>query len=150
MTSSAGADKGEGVETMAGEYRTGILLGAALALGLAACGGGGSGGKAGSTEEFGAATDRATALAAAIGAARATGGDGRFDDTLHMIGPSVAAVHDGEAATVAVTDGGAAFAARRDGPASIAGWTGARFERGAAAERPRGRYRSVRAPAPAR
>ena len=60
-----------------------------------------------------------------------------------MVAPTVAATHDGTAVTVGVTEGGmrqsgnagGSFAAREDGPAPIAGWTGARFERGTAIER---------------
>ena len=87
--------------------------------------------------------ERATALNVAIEAAQATGVDGTFDDTAHMVAPAVAATHDGTAVTVGVTEGGmrqsgnagGSFAEREDGPAPIAGWTGARFERGTAIER---------------
>ena len=87
--------------------------------------------------------DRVMALAAAIEAAKAAGADGTFDDTSYMVVPSVTATHDGTTVTVGVTEGGmrqdgtdsGSFAEREDGPASIAGWTGARFERGAAVER---------------
>ena len=125
---------------------TTIICVVALGLGLAACGGGGSGTSGmrnpvdpGLAESIA----RATALNVAIEAAKATGADGTFDDTAHMVAPAVAATHDGTAVTVGVTEGGmrqsgnagGSFAEREDGPAPIAGWTGARFERGPAIER---------------
>ena len=122
---------------------TTIVCVAVLGLGLAACGGSGdsetSGMDPGPEENIG----RAVALAAAIEAAKAAGADGTFDDTSYMVVPSITATHDGTTVTVGVTEGGmrqdgtdsGSFAEREDGPASIAGWTGARFERGAAVER---------------
>ena len=56
------------------------------ALGLAACGGGDGG--SGSPRDPGA-TDRAAALAAALGAARTTGAGGTFDDARYMVAPAV-------------------------------------------------------------
>ena len=121
---------------------TTIICGAAVALGLAACGGGGGGGGSGSQPDDGTA-ERAVALSAALEAARTTGADGMFDDTLYMVVPVVTAEHDGTAATISVTEtgtpsGGAArsggFAMESDGPGPIEGWTGARFRRGEATE----------------
>ena len=88
---------------------TTIICVAALGLGLAACGGGGSG-----TSDMRNPADpglaegiaRATALNTAIEASKATGADGTFDDTAHMVAPTVAATHDGTAVTVGVTEGG--------------------------------------------
>ena len=125
---------------------TTIICVAALGLGLAACGGGGSGTSGmRNTVDPGLAEsiEKATALNVAIEAAKATGADGTFDDTAHMVAPTVAATHDGTAVTVGVTEAGmrqsgtagGSFAEREDGPAPIAGWTGARFERGTAIER---------------
>ena len=126
---------------------TTIICVAALGLGLAACGGGGGSGTSGMPSPAdpgpGETIDRAMALAAAIEAARNTGTDGSFDDTPYMVAPTVMATHDGTAVTIGVTEagtpsGGTArvgeFAVREDGPAPIAGWTGARFERGTASE----------------
>ena len=124
---------------------TTIICVAALGLGLAACGGGSGTSGMRNTVDPGLAEriERATALNVAIEAAKATGADGTFDDTAHMVAPAVAATNDGTAATVGVTEGGmrqsgnagGSFAEREDGPAPIAGWTGARFERGTAIER---------------
>ncbi len=124
---------------------TTIFCVAALCLGLAACGGGSGTSGMRNTVEPGLAEsiEKATALNVAIEAAKATGADGAFDDTAHMAAPTVAATHDGTAVTVGVTEGGmrqsgnagGSFAEREDGPAPIAGWTGARFERGTAIER---------------
>ena len=125
---------------------TAMICVAALGLGLAACGGGGSGTSGmrnpvdpGLAESIA----RAAALNVAIEAVQATGADGTFNDTVHMVAPTVAATNDGTAVTVSVTEGGmrqggnagGSFAEREDGPAPIAGWTGARFERGTAIER---------------
>ena len=107
---------------------------AGLALALAACGGGGGGGGGLTPEEVAAAK----AVAAAVGAARATGTDGGFDDTAHGVAPSVTAANDGTTITIGVTEsgtprGGSArsgdFAEQEDAPAAIAGWAGARFQR---------------------
>ena len=112
---------------------------AALALGLAACGGGGGSGP----EPDAAAIERAEAQAAAIEAAGNTAADGGFDDGPHMFAPAVTAANDGMAVAIEVTEtgtprGGSArsgdFAERDEGPAAIAGWAGARFRRGEAAE----------------
>ncbi len=118
---------------------------AALILGLAACGGGGGGGPSPMTDALDAmVTERAVALAETLEAARTTGADGAFDDTRHMVAPSVVAMHDGTAAIVDVTEtgtprGGTArggeFAELENAPRPIAGWTGARFGRGDAKER---------------
>ena len=131
---------------------TTIVCVAALGLGLAACGGSGDSGMSGMQSPPdpgpgpgpgpGESID-ARALAAAIEAAKATDADGTFDDTSHMVAPSIAATHDGTTVTVGVTEGGmrqggtagGSFAEQEDGPASIAGWTGARFERGEEVER---------------
>ena len=122
-----------------------IVCVAALGLGLAACGGGSGTSGMRNTVDPGLAESiaRATALNVAIEAAKATGADGTFNDTVHMVAPTVAATNDGTAVTVSVTEGGmrqggnagGSFAEREDGPAPIAGWTGARFERGTAIER---------------
>ena len=124
---------------------TTIICVAALGLGPAACGGGsGTSGMRNPTDPgLAESIARATALNVAIEAAKATGADRTFDDTAHMVAPTVAATHDGTAVTVGVTEGGmrqggtagGSFAKREDGPAPIAGWTGARFERGTAIER---------------
>ena len=124
---------------------TTIICVAAVGLGLAACGGGSgtSGMRNPADPGLAESIERATALNTAIGAAKATGVDGTFDDTAHMVAPTVAATHDGMAVTVGVTEAGmrqsgnagGSFAERDDGPAPIAGWTGARFERGTAIER---------------
>ena len=127
---------------------TTIICVAALGLGLAACGGDDESGTSGMQSPAapgpGESIDAAMALAAALEAAKATGADGTFDDTSHMITPSIAAMHDGTTVTVGVTESGmrqdngtagGSFAEREDGPGSIAGWTGARFERGEAVER---------------
>ena len=123
---------------------TTVICAAALALGLAACGGGGGGsGESKPPVTDDGAIERAVALAEAVQAARNTGTDGSFDDTPYMVVPTVMATHDGTAVTIGVTEagtpsGGTArvgeFAVREDGPAPIAGWTGARFERGTASE----------------
>ena len=134
---------------------TTIIRVAALGLGLAACGGSDDSGTSGmqstparsgvsgmSGMQSPADPGRAMALAAAIEAAKATGADGTFDNTSYMVAPSIAATHDGTTVTVGVTEGGmrqdgpagGSFDEREEGPASIAGWTGARFERGAAVE----------------
>ena len=113
----------------------------ALVLGLTACGGGGGGLK--SIVKDGATTERTVALAAAIEAAKATGGDGTFDDTPYMVAPSVAATNDGTTVTIGVAEtgtprGGSArsgeFVIEDNGPALISGWSGARFLRGEAGE----------------
>ena len=121
---------------------TGAALAAVLALGLAACGGGGGGsggGGGGSGTPGPGATERATALAAALEAARPVGADGTFDDTPYMVAPAVTASDDGTGTTIGVTEtgtpqGGAArsgdFTAEKPDPAAIAGWTGARLARG--------------------
>ena len=122
---------------------TTIVCVAALGLGLAACGGSGDSETSGMDPGPEENIDRAVALAAAIEAAKAAGADGTFDDTSYMVVPSITATHDGTTVTVGVTEGGmrqdgtdsGSFAEREDGPGSIAGWTGARFERGAAVER---------------
>ena len=117
---------------------------AALALGLAACGGGGGGGDGSASAPDQAAIDTAVALRTAIDAARNTAAGGRFDDTAHGVAPVVTATHDASGVTVEVTETGAPrggtarsgeFTEQADGPRPIAGWTGARFRRGAAAER---------------
>ena len=111
----------------------------AAALGLAACGGGGDGGSG--TPRDPGETDRAAALATALGAARTTGAGGTFDDARHGVAPAVTAENDGTAVTVGVTEtgtpsGGSARSGRfvegEDAPAGIDGWHGARFGRGAA------------------
>ena len=51
-----------------------------------------------------AAISEAQALVAAIGAARATGTDGTFDDGMYMVSPTVTATHDGTAAAVTVEE----------------------------------------------
>ena len=116
---------------------TAALCVATLALGLAACGGGGGGGS-GAPDP--AATDRATALAAALEAAQAAGADGRFDDARYGVVPAVTASDDGTAVTIAVIETGTPsvgsarsgnFAERADGPADIDAWSGARLGRGA-------------------
>ena len=116
---------------------TGAALAAVLALALEACGGGSGGGGSGAPEP--AATERATALARALGAAQAIGADGTFDDRRYGVAPAVTAENDGNAVTVGATEtgtprGGTArsgdFSEEKDGPAAIAGWTGARFGRG--------------------
>ena len=127
---------------------TTIICVAALGLGLAACGGDDESGTSGMQSPAdpgpGESIDAAMALAVALEVAKATGADGTFDDTSHMVAPSITATHDGTTVTVGVTEGGmrqddgtvgGSFAEREEGPASIAGWTGARFERGAAVER---------------
>ena len=124
---------------------TTIICVAALCLGLAACGGGSgtSGMRNPADPGLAESIEKATALNVAIEAAQATVADGTFNDTAHMVAPTVAATNDGTAVTVGVTEGGmrqsgntgGSFAEREDGPASIAGWTGARFERGTAIER---------------
>ena len=124
---------------------TTMICVAALGLGLAACGGGsGTSGMRNPVDPgLAESIERATALNVAIEAAQATVADGTFDDTAHMVAPTVAATNDGMAVTVGVTEGGmrqsgnagGSFAEREDGPAPIAGWTGARFERGTAIER---------------
>ena len=126
---------------------TTLACAAALTAGLAACGGGGSttGTPAGpAAEDIAAKTARAVALAAALEEAKATRGDGRFDDTAHMVVPVVTAAHDGTAVAIEVSEDGTpqggsarsgAFVEEDDGPAAIAGWTGARFARGEAGER---------------
>ena len=124
---------------------TTIICVAAVGLGLAACGGGsGTSGMRNPVDPgIAESIERATALNVAIEAAKATVADGTFDDAAHMVAPTVAATHDGTAVTVGVTEGGmrqsgnagGSFAEREDGPAPIAGWTGARFERGTAIER---------------
>ena len=130
---------------MAG-YRglTTVCAATALALGLAACGGGGGSkgsGMPAPMEKTG--MERALALAAAMEAAKATGADGTFDDTPHGVAPAVTATHDGTTVTLDVTEagtprGGTArggdFVAQDNGAGTIAGWTGARFRRGEAAE----------------
>ena len=130
---------------MAG-YRdlTTVCAAAALALGLAACGGGGgSKGSGMSAPMETTATERALAVAAAIEVAKATGADGTFDDAPHGVAPAVTAAHDGTTLTIDVREagtprGGTArdgdFVAQDSGPGAIAGWTGARFRRGEAAE----------------
>ena len=88
---------------------TSMICVAALGLGLAACVAGGSGTSGmRNTVDPGLAESiaRATALNVAIEAAKATGADGTFDDTAHMVAPTVAATHDGTAVTVSVTEGG--------------------------------------------
>ena len=117
---------------------------AALALGLAACGGGGGSKGSGMPAPMGkTAMERALALAAALEAAKATGADGTFDDAPHGVAPAVTAAHDGTTLTVGVSEagtprGGTArggdLVAQDNGPGAIAGWTGARFRRGEAAE----------------
>ena len=124
---------------------TTIICVATLGLGLAACGGGSGTSGMRDTVDPGLAEsiEKATALNVAIKAAQATVADGTFDDTAHMVAPTVAASNDGTAVTVGVTEAGmrqsgnagGSFAEREDGPAPIAGWTGARFERGTAIER---------------
>ena len=125
---------------------TTAVFAAALALGLAACGGGGDGGggTAPDPEPDPAAMKKSVALVAALEAAAATAPDGAFDDAAHGVAPAVTASHDGTTVTVEVAEtgtpqGGSArtgdFAEQEDGPAEIAGWTGARFRRGAATER---------------
>ena len=120
---------------------TGAALAAMLALGLAACGGGGggSGGGGGTGTPDPGATERATALAAALETARAIGADGTFDDARYGVSPAVRASDDGMGTTIGVTEtgtpsGGAArsgdFTAEKPDPAAIAGWTGARLARG--------------------
>ena len=130
---------------MAG-YRdlTTVCAAAALALGLAACGGGGGSkgsGMPAPMEKTG--MERALALAVAIEAAKATGADGTFDDAPHGVAPAVTAAHDGTTVTVGVREagtprGGTArsgdLVAQDNDPGAIAGWTGARFRRGEAAE----------------
>ena len=120
---------------------TTIMCAAALALGLAACGGGSSGTGAPPLDE--AAMKKAAALAEAIRAARNTAADGTFDDTPHMVAPSVTAANDGTTVTVGVTEGGTpqggaarggALVVQTNEPAAVAGWTGVRFRRGTAAE----------------
>ena len=117
---------------------------AALALGLAACGGGGGGGGGSASAPGEAAIETAVALRAAIEAARNTAAGGEFDDTAHGVVPVVRATHDTGGVTVEVAEtgtprGGTArsgeFTEQADGLRPIAGWTGARFRRGAAAER---------------
>ena len=103
---------------------TTILGAATLALGLAACEGGGGG--SGSSLDT-AAMDRATALRAAIEAARATGADGGFDDTAFMVAPTVAATNDGTTVTVSVTETGTPGSGTARAVA-VGGWSGARFE----------------------
>ena len=111
------------------------MCAAALAVGLAACGGSGGGSNAPGP----AATEEATALAAALEAARATAADGSFDDTRWMASPAVTAENDGAETTIGVTETGAprggtarsgGFSETGNAPAAIAGWTGARFARG--------------------
>ena len=124
---------------------TTILGAAALALGLAACdgGSGSSGPKTPTADEIAAAAAEAVALVAALEAAKAAAADGSFDDAAHMVAPSVAATNDGTTVTIAVSEGGTPQGGRprtgdlveqEEGPAAIAGWTGARFERGTAGE----------------
>ena len=124
------------------KYLATSVCAAALALGLAACEGGGGGGGS-SPQPDAAAMERAEAVATELEAAGATGADGGFDDGAHMVSPTVTATNDGMAVTIAVMEtgtprGGTArageFAEQEDGPASIAGWAGARFRRGEAAE----------------
>ena len=124
---------------------TSMICVAALGLGPVACGGGSgtSGMRNPADPGLAESIERATALNVAIEAAQATDADGTFDDTAHKVAPAVAATNDGTAVTVSVTEGGmrqdgtasGSFAEREDGPAPIAGWTGARFERGTAIER---------------
>ena len=121
-----------------------VCAAAALALGLAACGGGGGSKGSGMPAPMEmTAMERALALAAALEAAKATGADGTFDDAPHGVAPAVTAAHDGTTLTVGVSEagtprGGTArggdFVAQDNGPGAIAGWTGARFRRGEAAE----------------
>lgn len=116
---------------------TRICCAVVLAVGVAACGGGSGSGPRTSAEEE--ATQGTLGLAAALEAARATGGDGSFDHASYMVAQSVTATHDGMAATIAVTEtgtpqGGSARAgelvAADEGRRPIAGWHGARFVRG--------------------
>ena len=118
---------------------------AVLALALAACGGGGGGGGGGgpTPEEAAAAKAEAQAVTTAIEAANAVGADGGFDDTEYGVAPSITAANDGTTVTIGVTEsgtprGGSArtgdFAEQEDAPAAIAGWAGARFQRGTAKE----------------
>ena len=108
---------------------TTIICVAALGLGLAACGGddesGTSGMQSPAAPDPGESIDAVRALDAALEAAKATGADGTFDDTSHMIAPSITATHDGTAVTVGVTEGGmrqdngtagGSFAEREEGP----------------------------------
>lgn len=133
-------------------HRNLTMVTCAAALALAACGGGGGGGGGGmvveddnapTQDEIAAAKARSEAVAAALGAAGATGPDGTFDDTPYMVAPVVAATHDGTTVTIGVTEsgtprGGSArtgdFAEQEDGPAAIGGWAGARLRRGTTAE----------------
>ena len=138
--------EGEDTGTMSGfKSLTTIVCAAAVAIGLAACGGsGGSGPKTPAAEDIAAATARAVALAAAVEAAKATAAGGSFDDTAHMVAPSVEATHDGTTVTLVVSEGGTPrsgsarsgeLVEEEEGPSAIAGWTGARFRRGEAGER---------------
>ena len=125
---------------------TTILGAAALAVGLAACdgGSGSSGPKTQTTaDEVAAAAARAVALATALEAAKAATADGSFDDTAHMVAPSVEATNDGTTVTVTVSENGTPrggsprsgdFAEEDEGAAVAAGWTGARLGRGTAGE----------------
>ena len=87
--------------------------------------------------------ERALALAATLEAAKTTGADGTFVDAPHGVAPAVTVSHDGTTVTVGVSEagtprGGTArggdFVAQAHGAGAIAGWTGARFRRGEAAE----------------
>ena len=141
----AGRDE-EDTGTMSGiKSLTTICCATALKIGLAACdgGSGSSGPKTPTADEIAAAAARAVALAAAVEAAKAAAADGSFDDDAHMVAPSVEAANDGTTVTVAVSEGGTPQGGRprtgdlveqEEGPAAIAGWTGARFMRGAAEE----------------
>ena len=120
---------------------TKTIIAPALVLGLVACegsGGGGSGSKPGE-----AAIGNAEALQAGIVAARRTVAGGEFDDTLYGVAPAVTAAHGAAGIAIEVEEtgtprGGTArtgeFARQANGPRPIAGWTGSRFRRGAAAE----------------
>ena len=141
-----------------------VCCAAVLALGLAACGGGGSdsSGPTASTPSRPATppepeptgptpeqTAMANAIATAINDAMATNAadastdPSQFTDP-EQVTPMVTAKHDGTMATVSVTETGTPtggstarsgmFAMQDEGPAMIAGWTGAKFMRGTATE----------------
>ena len=129
-----------------GRGMTAIVVAAVVAMGLSACGDGSGTGvqtTAPTPEEIAAETAKAVALASALDAAQATAADGTFDDTAHMVAPSVDATNDGTTVSVAVSESGTprggsarsgAFEEQEAGPAAIAGWTGGRFGRGTAGE----------------